>query len=145
MAAGFDTGEPFCRSQTASSTITVKGNKTFTLKIRYPEWVAPGALRVAVNGKQVAASIGADRYVSVRRQWRDGDKVDIALPMKTRLEQMPDKSNYYAVLHGPVVLAAVMVVYLGVGPFLAMVRASSRCWFWSSPMAESPHKTDQVP
>ncbi|USX17342.1 glycoside hydrolase family 127 protein [Oxalobacteraceae bacterium OTU3CAMAD1] len=89
-----------------SSTITVKGNKTFTLKIRYPEWVAPGALRVSVNGKQVAASIGADRYVSVRRQWRDGDRVDIALPMKTRLEQMPDKSNYYAVLHGPVVLAA---------------------------------------
>jgi len=89
-----------------SSTITVKGNKTFTLKIRYPEWVAPGALRVAVNGKTVAASIGADRYVSVRRQWRDGDKVDIALPMKTRLEQMPDKSNYFAVLHGPVVLAA---------------------------------------
>ena len=89
-----------------SSTITVKGNKTFTLKIRYPEWVAPGALRVAVNGKPVAASIGADRYVSVRRLWRDGDKVDIVLPMKTRLEQMPDKSNYYAVLHGPVVLAA---------------------------------------
>ena len=82
-----------------SSTITVKGNKTFTLKIRYPEWVAPGALRVAVNGKPFVASIGADRYVSVRRQWRDGDKVDIAMPMTTRLEQMPDKSNYYAVLH----------------------------------------------
>ena len=90
----------------ASSTITVKGNKTFTLKIRYPEWVEAGALRIAVNGKPFAASVGADRYVSVRRQWRDGDKVDIALPMKTRLEQMPDKSNYYAVLHGPVVLAA---------------------------------------
>lgn len=89
-----------------SSTITVKGNKTFTLKIRYPEWVAPGALRVAVNGKPFVASIGADRYVSVRRQWRDGDKVDIAMPMTTRLEQMPDKSSYYAVLHGPVVLAA---------------------------------------
>jgi DUF1680 family protein len=91
-----------------SSRLTVKGNKTFTMKIRYPEWVAPGALRVAVNGKPFAASIsiGADRYVSVRRQWRDGDKVDIVLPMTTRLEQMPDKSNYYAVLHGPVVLAA---------------------------------------
>jgi DUF1680 family protein len=88
------------------STITVKGNKTFTLKIRYPEWVEQGALRISVNGKQVAASIGADRYVNVRRQWRDGDKVDIRLPMKTHLEQMPDKSDYYAVLHGPVVLAA---------------------------------------
>lgn len=88
------------------STLTIKGNKTFTLKIRYPEWVEQGALRIAVNGKQVAAAIGADRYVNLRRVWRDGDRVDIQLPMKTRLEQMPDKSSYYAVLHGPVVLAA---------------------------------------
>ncbi|WP_343729748.1 glycoside hydrolase family 127 protein [Duganella sp.] len=88
------------------STITVKGNKTFTLKIRYPEWVEQGALRITVNGKQTAAAVGADRYANVRRAWRDGDKVEIQLPMKTRLEQMPDKSAYYAVLHGPVVLAA---------------------------------------
>ena len=88
------------------STITVKGNQTFTLKIRYPEWVEQGALGITVNGKQVAAAIGADRYASVRRAWRDGDKVEIHLPMTTRLEQMPDKSAYYAVLHGPMVLAA---------------------------------------
>lgn len=88
------------------STITVKGNKTFTLKIRHPEWVEQGALRITVNGKPVTAAIGADRYVNVRRAWRNGDKVEIHLPMKTRLEQMPDKSAYYAVLHGPVVLAA---------------------------------------
>ncbi|WP_374198818.1 DUF6805 domain-containing protein [Janthinobacterium sp. UMAB-56] len=30
----------------------------------------------------------------------------MTLPMTTRLEQMPDQSNYYAVLHGPIVLAA---------------------------------------
>jgi len=88
------------------STLTIKGNKTFTLKVRYPEWVEQGALRIVVNGKQVAAAIGADRYVNVRRQWRDGDKVEIHLPMRTRLEQMPDQSSYYAVLHGPIVLAA---------------------------------------
>jgi DUF1680 family protein len=88
------------------STITVKGNKTFTLKLRYPEWVEQGALRITVNDKPVAAAIGADRYVNVRRAWHDGDKVEIHLPMTTRLEQMPDKSAYYAVLHGPLVLAA---------------------------------------
>ncbi|MBV6319819.1 glycoside hydrolase family 127 protein [Duganella violaceipulchra] len=88
------------------STITVKGNNAFTMKIRYPEWVAQGALRVTVNGKPVAADAGSDRYVSLHRAWRDGDKVEILLPMKTHLEQMPDKSNYYAVLHGPIVLAA---------------------------------------
>ncbi|MGH8855416.1 MAG: DUF6805 domain-containing protein, partial [Telluria sp.] len=32
--------------------------------------------------------------------------VDVRLPMTTQLERMPDKSNYYAVLHGPIVLAA---------------------------------------
>lgn len=88
------------------SSITVQGSKAFTMKIRYPEWVARGALRITVNGKPVPADAGADRYVSLHRLWRDGDKVDIRLPMKTHLEQMPDKSNYYAVLHGPIVLAA---------------------------------------
>jgi hypothetical protein len=44
--------------------------------------------------------------VCVRRVWKAGDTVDLTLPMRTTLEQMPDRSNYYAVLHGPIVLAA---------------------------------------
>ena len=68
------------------STITVNGSKAFTMKIRYPELVAQGALRIIVNGKPLAAGVGTDRYVSLRREWRDGDKVEIRLPMKTHLE-----------------------------------------------------------
>jgi hypothetical protein len=45
-------------------------------------------------------------YISIARAWKKGDRIDVTLPMRTRLEQMPDKSNYYAVLHGPIVLAA---------------------------------------
>jgi hypothetical protein len=45
-------------------------------------------------------------YVSLDRDWHKGDRVDVVLPMTTHLEQMPDKSNYYAVMHGPIVLAA---------------------------------------
>ena len=88
------------------SSITVQGNRAFTMKIRYPAWVARGALRITVNGRPVPAAADADRYVGLRRHWRDGDRVEIRLPMRTRLEQMPDRSNYYAVLHGPIVLAA---------------------------------------
>jgi DUF1680 family protein len=88
------------------SSITVQGNQAFTMKIRYPEWVARGALQVTINGRSVPAAAQSDRYVSLRRHWRDGDKVEIRLPMRTHLEQMPDRSNYYAVLHGPIVLAA---------------------------------------
>jgi DUF1680 family protein len=89
-----------------SSTITVHGAKRFALKVRYPEWVAKGALRIAVNGRAQTVKAGADGYVELLRDWHDGDRVEIRLPMKTHLEQMPDKSNYYAVLHGPIVLAA---------------------------------------
>ena len=88
------------------STITIHGRKQFALKIRYPEWVARGALRIAINGRTQAAKPAADGYVELRRDWHDGDRIEIRLPMKTHLEQMPDKSNYYAVLHGPIVLAA---------------------------------------
>ncbi len=35
-----------------------------------------------------------------------GDTVTVALPMTTRLEALPDGSDYYTVLHGPIVLAA---------------------------------------
>ncbi|HEY0061298.1 MAG TPA: glycoside hydrolase family 127 protein [Telluria sp.] len=78
----------------------------FTLKLRHPGWVRKGAMRVSVNGKAVPVVQQPDGYVSLRRHWRKGDLVDLRLPMKTTLEQMPDKSDYYAVLHGPIVLAA---------------------------------------
>jgi len=88
------------------SLLRIDGSARFALKIRYPEWLATEALRLSVNGRRVKAQAGSDGYVRLRRQWKDGDQVEMQLPMTTRLEQMPDKSNYYALLHGPVVLAA---------------------------------------
>jgi DUF1680 family protein len=90
----------------ATTRIVVDGDARFTLKIRYPAWVAPGRLAVRVNGKAVHIDAKPGSYVNVERTWKKGDRVDVSLPMTTRLEQMPDKSNYYAVLHGPIVLAA---------------------------------------
>jgi len=90
----------------ASTRITVDGDVKFALKIRYPAWVAAGKLAVKVNGKPVKVDAKPGSYVSLDRTWKKGDRVDVSLPMTMHLEQMPDKSNYYAVLYGPVVLAA---------------------------------------
>jgi len=84
----------------------VADHARFTMKIRYPAWVAAGKLGVRVNGRPVRVAAQPGGYVGIARAWRKGDRVDVSLPMTTRLEQMPDKSNYYAVLHGPIVLAA---------------------------------------
>lgn len=82
------------------------GNKTFSMKIRYPQWVAKGKLRLKLNGKTLRVPGVPGQYVTITRAWKTGDTLDVTLPMTTRLEQMPDQSNYYAVLHGPIVLAA---------------------------------------
>ena len=94
------------QASTRLSILSIGNNKTFSLKLRYPGWVAKGALTLRINGKPVKVDAGPGSYISLRRDWRAGDKVDLSLPMRTQLEQMPDKSNYYAVLHGPIVLAA---------------------------------------
>ncbi len=88
------------------STIHIEADGNFTLNLRYPSWVAKGALVVRVNGKAVNVKAKPGQYVQIKRAWRTGDKVSVDLPMHTRLESMPDQSPYYAVLHGPVVLAA---------------------------------------
>ncbi len=89
-----------------STRLVIDGEGGFTVKLRYPAWVAPGALQVRLNGRRLKLDAGPGQYVSLRRQWHTGDRIDVVLPMRTTLEQMPDKSNYYAVLRGPIVLAA---------------------------------------
>jgi DUF1680 family protein len=93
--------------------ITINGNKKFTLKIRYPQWVGVGELGIRINKKIIKVIAQPGEYVSLERHWHKGDKVDVQLPMKTYLEQMSDQSNYYALLHGPIVLAAKTNPFVG--------------------------------
>jgi len=86
--------------------LTVDGTGEFALKIRYPGWVAPGALKVRLNGKPVNVTAKPGGHIELRRAWKPGDVVDVELPMRTTLEPMPGLKNYVAVLHGPIVLAA---------------------------------------
>ncbi|RZL39699.1 MAG: glycosyl hydrolase [Rubrivivax sp.] len=86
--------------------LTVETAGEFALKVRYPGWVAPGALKVKLNGKPVKVTAKPGGHVELRRAWKAGDQVDIELPMRTTLEPMPGLKNYVAVLHGPIVLAA---------------------------------------
>ncbi|HLO93468.1 MAG TPA: glycoside hydrolase family 127 protein, partial [Burkholderiaceae bacterium] len=90
----------------SSTRLTVHDAAEFALKIRYPGWVAPGALKVRLNGRPVKVRALPGGHVELRRAWRAGDHVDVELPMRTTLEPMPGLKNYVAVLHGPIVLAA---------------------------------------
>ncbi len=79
---------------------------TLTLQIRCPAWIGKGGMAIKINGDSIPVDAEPSSFVKIQRSWRHGDKVDIELPMSTRLERLPDGSDYAAVLHGPVVLAA---------------------------------------
>lgn len=88
--------------------------KAFTLKIRQPKWAAhSNDYLLKINGKSQSFTKGkresytaGDNYLSLHRKWKKGDIITFELPMTVRLEQIPDKKDYYAFSYGPIVLAA---------------------------------------
>lgn len=98
----------FPEQGTTTLKILKAGNNTVGLNIRYPLWVKAGALKIEINGRPVSVSARPSSYVQLKRKWRKGDIISIQLPMQTSTEKLPDGSNYEAVLHGPIVLAAVI-------------------------------------
>ena len=87
-------------------TLRLKKSATFTLHLRHPDWVAASEFFVSVNGKAVESTSAASSYVDVKREWKNHDTVEIDLPMHTTVERLPDGSDWVAILHGPIVLAA---------------------------------------
>jgi DUF1680 family protein len=75
----------------------------FALKIRWPAWAEKMSVRV--NGKKQKISGAPGSYVSFDREWQNGDRVEVRLPMKLHAEPLPGTTNIVAVLYGPIVLA----------------------------------------
>jgi uncharacterized protein len=58
-----------------------------------------------INGKEAEVD-RTNGYATVRRKWKKGDRIELTLPMKTRIEATADDANVVAILNGPMVLAA---------------------------------------
>lgn len=96
----------FPYSERTQLKLNLKAPQQFAIVFRYPSWIRAGRLKAWVNNKEVAVTPGANAYVSIRRQWKRGDVLSIALPMETKAETLPDSSQWVSFVHGPIVLAA---------------------------------------
>lgn len=86
-------------------TVHPKSATSFALRIRKPGWLA-GEPVVQLNGKPYDAIPSEEGWITIERQWEKSDRVSVELPMHIHTEQLPDHSNYYSILYGPLVLAA---------------------------------------
>ncbi|MDQ0835469.1 DUF1680 family protein [Streptomyces achromogenes] len=87
-------------------TLTFReGGGSLDLKLRVPSWATAG-FTVAVNGVQQQASAVPGSYLTLRREWRRGDRVTVSAPYRLRVERASDDPTVQSLFHGPVLLVA---------------------------------------
>ena len=98
----------FPRLQTSQFTMTLDAPQQLTLSVRYPAWVAAGALKISVNGIAQKVTARPGEYADIARVWKNGDKISVSLPMSVRVEMARGAdatSEHAAFFYGPVLLA----------------------------------------
>ena len=91
------------------TTLTIKSARPigFALRIRVPAWTARGG-SARLNGKPLDSFAAPGGYLVLDRTWRDGDRLDVTLPMVLSAAPTPDDPSVQAMLYGPLVLAVRM-------------------------------------
>lgn len=88
--------------------ITVEGEGEFGVMLRVPAWCEDGA-EISVNGEPVEAP-SPGSYAELRREWKSGDRIRLALPMPVRLIEahphLAENAGRVAVMRGPILYAA---------------------------------------
>ena len=74
------------------------------VNIRIPYWATQGGT-VKLNGTTLPAFSSPSSYFTLDRAWKEGDRVEVRLPMSLRIETIPDDHTLQAAMYGPLVLA----------------------------------------
>jgi len=93
----------FPEHDTTRLQLKLRRPSRLTLNVRHPSWCE--TVTVNVNGRRQTTSRRPGGYVTVNRVWREGDIVQVHLPMSLRAEPLPGNPDVVAFLYGPIVLA----------------------------------------
>lgn len=92
----------------ANLTLSLDETKNFTLRLRMPKW-ATGRNTLLINGETYAVTPDSDGYVSVTRDWSNGDTVKFTMPMSAKIvddsELITTNKGTVAVTRGPITYA----------------------------------------
>jgi DUF1680 family protein len=85
--------------------IQTQSPSDFRLNLRIPYWAENASL--AVNGKPFRQNekLTPSSYAKIDRTWKNGDYVEMKLPMRLDSETIPGDPKLAAILYGPLVLA----------------------------------------
>jgi DUF1680 family protein len=73
------------------------------VKLRIPAWAQ--GVQVRLDGAPLPVQPAPGGYIAIERTWRDGEQLELDLPMALRLEPLIGDPGLKAVMYGPLVLA----------------------------------------
>jgi DUF1680 family protein len=86
--------------------LTASKSTEFSIHLRIPVWARGTA--VSVNGHKALDSESAGKFLELHRVWKNGDRIEMELPMNSRLEPIDAQHlQTVALLRGPLVLFAI--------------------------------------
>jgi uncharacterized protein len=89
-----------------ATTLTVEAKKPvmMSVHIRVPYWATRG-FGVKVNGVPQTIAAAPGTYAAITREWKNGDKIHVAMPMRLHEAPLLGGPNLRAAMYGPLVLA----------------------------------------
>ncbi|HEX6681213.1 MAG TPA: beta-L-arabinofuranosidase domain-containing protein [Candidatus Limnocylindrales bacterium] len=88
-----------------ATTLTIRGSGRLDVKLRVPYWVRTGFV-VRLNGTVYRHNAAAGSYLTIARDWADGDTITISMPFSLRAERALDDPSMQSIAFGPVPLVA---------------------------------------
>lgn len=88
-----------------TTTLRLGGGGEFPIHVRVPRWAEHGFF-VKINGQAQDVKATPGSYLALQRDWKDGDTIELRMPMGFHLSPVMDQPNIASVFYGPVLLAA---------------------------------------
>lgn len=82
-----------------SFVLKMQKHTAFPFYLRVPAWCNDALLKI--NGVVVDKKLSASAYIKINRLWKNGDKVELELPMKLSVQQWAANKNSISVSRGP--------------------------------------------
>ena len=88
-----------------TSRLVLEGSGQLEIKIRVPGWASRGFF-VKINGRTKSVRAVPGTYLTLSRNWRDNDTIELRMPFPFHLDPVAAQPNIASLFYGPVLLAA---------------------------------------
>lgn len=94
----------FPESDRTELIVEESSEQPWALHVRIPAWTTAANV-VSLNGKPIETAGTPGSYLTLKRRWKAGDRVELAMPMRLVAEPLRQDPTRQAFLYGPIVLA----------------------------------------